>query len=442
MMVTLIQLTGDGKDCNTFLLLILTMDGLNPIFLLVCFTSAALAYECVEKSCYLGECSPETTCTADATKGCLIERISGDFSIATHNCSSLPCVPKWSNLTDNEYTTDCCFSDKCNDDSMASNTVDDPAVDECYSISCNNEGCLSDAISEGKARLCPAFPDWGCTTTKTNEMYTTSCSQGPCHAAQIQSMKIECCTGNLCNLPTATPTTDDPDAEKCYSITCEGEGCLTSVINEGSPGLCSIPTNGYCTFTKVTGENNVETAGCGADTENMPTLCSNMAAYDFPDGMNIVSQCCNTDRCNDGNIKRIPNVEYCYSVTCNETGCIEEAIQKGIVVYCPQIGFGCMTTSTGGLYITTCAPQQCQEIDALGIKVECCSGDFCNGPPVRTTLTTQSSARTSTEETGTSSTGTSGPTGTTKKDTSGAGRLGHLRYIICTLVTFLVTIIS
>ncbi|XP_053386923.1 uncharacterized protein LOC128550911 [Mercenaria mercenaria] len=78
--------------------------------------------------------------------------------------------------------------------------------DECYSISCYTEGCLSDAISEGNAKLCPVPLNGECMTTKTNEMYITSCSQGPCHAVQIEASKIECCTGNLCNLPTTTCT--------------------------------------------------------------------------------------------------------------------------------------------------------------------------------------------------------------------------------------------
>ncbi|XP_053386918.1 protein RoBo-1-like [Mercenaria mercenaria] len=175
------------------------MDGLNLVFLLVCFISVAFAYECVEKACRSGRCISETTCTANATNGCVIYRSSG---VVVHNCSSVPCVPIWSSTNGNESTADCCFSDRCNSDSMASNTVDDPAVDECYSITCNTVGCLNKSINEGKARLCPVFPNRKCMTTKVNERRTTTCSQLSCQAVQTESVIIECCTGNLCNTPT------------------------------------------------------------------------------------------------------------------------------------------------------------------------------------------------------------------------------------------------
>ncbi|XP_053389701.1 uncharacterized protein LOC128552681 [Mercenaria mercenaria] len=190
------------------------MDRVYTVFLLVCLTSVAFTYNCVEKSCIRGFCFYEKKCTTDDSNGCYIDRYGGIYNQSLHNCSSAPCLPFWSNTTDyGVYTRDCCFSDGCNNDWMESSTVDDPDVDECYSIECDYEGCIREAIQEGKAKLCTLLPDEQCRTfIRANPLlYFTSCYEF-CNASIFTFSQIDCCSGDLCNSPPG-PTTESTTPE-------------------------------------------------------------------------------------------------------------------------------------------------------------------------------------------------------------------------------------
>ncbi|XP_060600513.1 uncharacterized protein LOC132753957 [Ruditapes philippinarum] len=304
------------------------MDGLKKIFLVVCIAHVSFAYNCIQKSCAVGSCTTASECPANGTNGCEVSSVAG---VVSQSCSQTKCVSSWLNVSGSIIAKDCCFTDKCNVESMTS-TVDEPNVDQCYGIQCDSEGCLQKAIREKKARLCRRSP------------------------------------------------------------------------------------NGSCMFSRIDGDQFYESALCVEDTGDV--TCVNGANYNFPEGMSMTVHCCKGELCNDGVQEKQPGVEYCYTINCNGTDCIDEAVANNVYTICPQTEFGCMTSYVAGMTSTTCSPLACTAMNLDTVKIECCKGDLCNGPPGSTSDQPNSSVASTTDP------------------TSGADTIGNASFFICSIFSF------
>lgn len=301
----------------------------------------------------------------------------------------------------------CCDTDLCND---GTNTPLEPNLAYCYSASCYGEGCISGMVdyidTNDIGTYCAASED-GCQTSMTMTsslvsgeqvlQVTTGCASSACvPLAQVTEgtfVKTYCCKDRLCNNGDETST--DESKEYCYSYNCVSSTTCLSVSDaaaQGKVAYCEKPNDG-CFFSRVvTSDTTILTAGCVGESQGFSS-CT--AVYSSVDDTETTSLCCNSDKCNNGELTTDPNKKYCYVYNCISAPCmpVAEATQQGKFSYCEQSdNKGCMTSSmissdttllTAGCVGVTSGMDTCTDMSSnsggMEIDISCCTSSLCNG---------------------------------------------------------------